>query len=601
MKLTKPFFFKKSILGAILLFALPSPQTWAQALSLPSLVSVNDTADNAANANSSSPRVSADGRIVVFQSVANDLVPNDVNGIDDLGLDIFARNLETGETILVSTTPNGQSGNNDSINPTVSADGRFVAFESLASDLLADPAIQDDSETLDVFVRDLVNGTTELVTVNVTGDHSADHGNTILLNPVISANGRFVAFESAAADLTANKDENGTLDIFVRDLLDKKTILVSVNADDEACDRQSYNPTISADGRRVAFQSHCTDLSSIDTDGWISQVFVRDLIEEKTEMLSVSPDGLESGESFSERPIISANGKVVAFESQAGNLTSLPDITGYNLDIFARDLDSQVTKLVSVNQAGTAPGELSAWNPALSADGRFVAFESGSNDLVPNDNNDDFGYKATDIFVRDLQENKTILASQKADGSGSGHSSSYVKRSFSIYTERTSYFSADGRFVAFESLSSDLVEGDTNGKIDLFVRDLQNNRSVMIPKSSQGSYNDNEFEESLPVLSAHGEVIAFQTFSNFGDNLDHNGKQDIYVVKQISEPEAPGGVGDPGPGAPGGGSPNHPAGGAATGGCSLGQGQGVTCSFPFLAAFLMGLSWFFLRRFSDSR
>jgi Ca2+-binding RTX toxin-like protein len=266
---------------------------------------------------------------------------------------------------------------------------------------------------------------------------------------MISPDGRFVAFRSAADDLVAT-DTNGLKDIFVRDLQIGTTTLVSVNKDGtDSGIGYSWANEISADGRFVAFVSWADNLVVTDTNG-TADVFVRDLQLGTTTLVSVNNDGNDSGNRFSASPTISVDGRFVAFSSFANDLV-VTDIGGKN--VFVRDLQRGITTLVSISKDGTDDGNGISYFPEISADGRFVAFYSEADNLVTTDTNG-----VEDVFVRDLQRGTTILVSANKDKTDSGNGNS-------LYNT----ISADGRVVAFYSAADDLVATDTNGTGDVFA------------------------------------------------------------------------------------------------------------------------------------
>jgi Tol biopolymer transport system component len=215
------------------------------------------------NANSDVSSISVHGRYVAFHSVASNLVPGGTNGTED----IFLRDRQLGTTELISVASSGAQANSYSdLLSSVSADGRYVAFASFASNLVP----SDTNGCYDVFVRDRVLGTTERVSV----DSSGAQGNNWSANPSISADGRYVAFSSQASNLVAN-DSNGAPDIFIRDRQLGTTERLSVDSSGAQSDSTSDYPSISADGRYVAFASHATNLVAGDTNG-IEDIFVRD-------------------------------------------------------------------------------------------------------------------------------------------------------------------------------------------------------------------------------------------------------------------------------------------------------------------------------------
>jgi Tol biopolymer transport system component len=415
-----------------------------------SLVSVNAAGDSSGDRTSGfsrSPGISADGRYVVFTSRASDLVANDANGLSD----VFVRDMKTGTTTLVSVNAAGTGGGNGfSSDPSISADGRRVAFVSAASDLVAG----DTNGKYDVFVRDLKKGTTTLVSVNKAGTGGGDGD---ALHTSISGNGRYVAFSSVASDLVAN-DTNGKYDVFVRDLKKGTTTLVSVNAAGTGtADGNSIHPSISANGRLVAFESNAEDLVGNDSNGF-ADVFVRDLVKGVTTLVSANGGGTASGDETSSAPAISGNGRFVAFASEATDLVAndVVDTNGVN-DIFVRDLKKKSTVRVSVNASNNAAGSAESDYCSISANGRFVAFESYASDLVAGDANGTF-----DAFVRDLKTKTTKLVSVNSAGTGPGN--------FASGDAAAPAISANSKFVAFSSLASDLTENDFNSAEDVFRR-----------------------------------------------------------------------------------------------------------------------------------
>ncbi|NMG06351.1 PD40 domain-containing protein [Brasilonema sp. UFV-L1] len=348
------------------------------------LVSVaEDGTQGGTSSFSSTPSISADGRFVAFYSFANNLVPGDTNNNSD----IFVRDLQTGTTTRVSVADDGTQGNNFSSSPSISADGRFVAFSSNANNLVPG----DTNNNSDIFVRDLQTGTTTLVSV---ADDSIQGGtSSFSSNPSISADGRFVAFTSSANNLVAG-DTNNNSDIFVRDLQTGTTTRVSVAEDGTQGNRSSSSPSISADGRFVAFESSAYNLVPRDTNN-SSDIFVRDLLTGSLTRVSVAEDGTQ-GNNFSSGPSISADGRFVAFSSNASNLVA--GDTNNSSDIFVRDLQTGTTTLVSVADDNIQGGIFtSSSTPSISANGNFVAFSSTAFNLVAGDTNN-----SSDIFLATL-------------------------------------------------------------------------------------------------------------------------------------------------------------------------------------------------------
>jgi Tol biopolymer transport system component len=331
--------------------------------------------------------VSADGRFVAFASDAANLLAADTNSARD----VFLRDRLTGTTERVSVSSAGVQADNASEDCSVSADGRFVAFESIASNLIPD----DTNAACDIFVRDRTAQTTERVSVSSTG---AQANNNAWLGPsAISQDGRLVAFISLAGNLVSG-DNNNRQDIFVRDRTAQTTQRVSVSSGGAQGNNDSGLFSISPDGRYVAFESLAANLVSGDTNGaW--DVFLHDRTTGETERVSLSSAG-EQGNSTSALPWVSAGGRFVAFESAATNLA--PGDTNDAWDVFVRDTALLVTERVSVSSAG-AQGDSHSEVPTISADGRLVAFDSAAGNLVAGDTNN-----LWDIFLRDRSPDSVL-------------------------------------------------------------------------------------------------------------------------------------------------------------------------------------------------
>ncbi|MEG4024174.1 MULTISPECIES: calcium-binding protein [unclassified Microcoleus] len=406
-----------------------------------------DSAGNLGNSNSYTPSISADGRFVAFDSGVSNLVPGDNNDETD----IFVRDTLTNTTTLVSLDSAGNQANNGSSRPSISADGRFVAFESYASNLVpGDTNSSPDSfPSQDIFVRDTLTNTT----IRVSLDSAGNQANRFSDRPSISADGRFVAFTSEASNLVPG-DTNQRNDIFVRDTLTNTTTRVSVDSAGNQGNGISFfnDSSISADGRFVAFEFDASNLVPGDTNDK-TDIFVRDTLTNTTTRVSVDSAG-NQGNSVSYSPSISADGRFVAFESFASNL--VPGDTNDERDIFVRDTLTNTTTRVSVDSAGNHRN-IDSDNPSISADGRFVAFESYAFNIV--------GAPLSDILVRDTLTNTTTNVSVDSAGNpGEAFNPS---------------ISGDGRFVAFDSNSSNLVPGQTSNYRNIFVADTSSTPNVI--------------------------------------------------------------------------------------------------------------------------
>jgi Tol biopolymer transport system component len=325
----------------------------------------------------------------------------------------------------------------------------------------------------------------------------------------VSATGRYVVFVSFASNLVAD-DTNGSSDVFVRDRLTGVTRRVSLRPDGQQTVGDFSDPGISADGRYVVFSSTAADLVPGGTDGHF-QVFVRDLRAGVTRQASVGPGGRQpNGASFD--AALSADGLHVSFLSSASNLAS-GDTNGAS-DIFVRDLAAGVTRRVSVGPGGRQADGFSV-EPALSANGRYVAFTSFATNLVGGDTNG-----SADVFVRDRLDGVTRRASvgpggRQADGGSSEPA-----------------LSADGRSVVFSSDASNLVSGDTNGVLDVFVRNLWSGTTRRVSVGVGGRPADGE--SFFPAVSADGRWVSFSSAASNLVSGDTNATTDVFRRDLVS-------------------------------------------------------------------
>jgi Tol biopolymer transport system component len=368
-----------------------------------------DSAGNEGNGRTRRHSVSADGRFVAFCSDATNVVPGDANGVQD----VFLKDRQTGATVRLSVDSAAAEGDGASRDVKISADGRFVAFASDATNLVAD----DTNGFQDVFVHDRVTGATTRVSVGSAGEE----GDAQSASPVISADGHYVAFTSDATNLVPG-DTNASSDIFVHNLLTGRTIRVSVDSAGVESNGPGNGAAISGDGRFVVFSSDAFNLVPGDTNG-MTDIFIRDQKAGTTSRVSVDAAGSEADASSS-LPAISADGRFVAFVSDATNLA--PGDTNAIQDVYLRDRTAGTTTRVSVAAAGGDPDGLS-YDPAISADGRFVAFGSRASNLVAGDTN-----ATDDIFLCDRrlirypQVDMELAVTAKPDSVNKGAVASYT-------------------------------------------------------------------------------------------------------------------------------------------------------------------------------
>jgi Tol biopolymer transport system component len=419
-----------ALLSTVLLAGVCLAQTTERVNVDSSGVEGNDWSDNAF--------ISAGGRYVVFDSVADNLVPGDTNSWSD----VFVHDRQNGLTERVSVDSSGVEGNGPSRRASISADGRYVAFNSAADNFV--PPGGDTNGREDVFVHDRQTGVTKRVSV----DSSGVEGNSKSWEGSISTDGRYAAFSSEADNLVPG-DTNLSPDIFVYDRQTGRTERVSMDSSGAEGNSGSWGPALSADGRYVTFASLAKNLVSGDTNS-NGDIFVHDRQTDVTERVSVDSSGAE-GNNSSGDPSISADGRYVAFRSRADNL--VPGDTNSEEDVFVHDRQTGVTKRVSVDSLGVE-GNSRSWEGSISADGHYVAFESEADNLVPGDTNSE-----EDVFVHYRQTGVTERVSVNSWGAEGNN------RSLSPS------ISGDGRHVAFGSVSDNLEPGDTNGTYDIFVHD----------------------------------------------------------------------------------------------------------------------------------
>jgi Tol biopolymer transport system component len=405
--------------------------------------------DTQANQRSKQPSISADGRYVAFASDASNLVRGDTNGVSD----VFVRDLQTNKTTRVSVANDGKEADSGSYWPYISQDGRYVTFTSEADNLIKG----DTNGVSDVFVYDRQTNKTDLISVGVNNTPAND----LSFWSSISADGRYVVFMSNATNLIAS-DTNDSWDVFLRDRQNGVTSLVSFGYDGSQANSQSEYPVISADGQSIAFASDATNIVAGDTNGY-RDVFVYDRKTSKSYRVSVASDGTQANDGTQAFVIsISADGQVVAFPSLASNL--VPDDTNNAWDIFIHDMKTFKTTRVSVASDGSQ-ANAGSYGVSISADGRYVAFGSNASNLVLHDTN---GFM--DVFVHDLQTGKTERVSLASDGTQGDEASGYTLIvSGGIDMAYGSLISNDGSRVVYMSNATNLVEGDTNASQDIFV------------------------------------------------------------------------------------------------------------------------------------
>jgi uncharacterized repeat protein (TIGR01451 family) len=347
-------------------------------------------------------------------------------------------------------------------------------------------------------------GITQRVSVSSAGSEA----DFISQSPAISADGRFVAFTSLATNLVPG-DSNNVSDVFVHDRVTGRTERVSVNSRGEQGNADSgligfsATPGLSADGRFVAFKSDASNLVKGDRNA-TTDVFVHDRLTHTTERVSVDSQGRETN-GFSDSPAISADGRFVAFLS-SGQL--VPEKTNFADDIYVRDRVAGTTERVSVSSLGAEANNTSGF-PHISSDGRFVTFSSAASNLVSGPPSDSF-----QVYIHDRQSGATELVSRTADGSPGDFNSSGGP------------VSADGRFVVFETSASNLLPNQSSsGQVQLFDRQAQTMEQISLNSAGESATD----LSTTPAMSADGRFVAFNSFAANLAAGDENGRMDVFV------------------------------------------------------------------------
>ncbi len=334
--------------------------------------------------------LAANGKVVAFQSIASNLVTEDTNGLPD----IFVQDIQSGKNHLISQASDGTAANAQSHFAALSGDGQWVAFSSSASNLVAN----DSNNAADIFLHDRKTGKTTRVSVSSSGQQAESGVNNGVVD--ISANGRYVVFSSLSGNLVAG-DANSE-DVFIRDVKLNTTTRASVPVKTSGgFDGKSTTPSISSDGRYIAYSSGSSKLTANDNDDFNSDIFVYDRTNKTNSKITKNADGQ------SILPVISGDGRYIAFFSSATNLVANDSNNAW--DSFVYDRNTGKTTRINVTPTnGQSTGDITFLQarPALSADGRFIAFETGAKDITTDDT--DSAY--TDVFLRDMLSNKAKTA-----------------------------------------------------------------------------------------------------------------------------------------------------------------------------------------------
>jgi len=382
-------------------------------------------------------------------------------------------------------------------NGALSRTGRYMVFYSESTNLVSG----DTNSKNDVFLHDRQLGTTERISISTGGAE----GNGDSYGGTVSNDGRYVAYYSSATNLVSD-DNNGKIDVFIRDRTLGTTTRLSKSAAGVEGNSDSYYPHVSGNGAYVIFFSSSTNLVPSDTNG-LDDVFLWDLANSTIEIVSLADDESQGNLGSVYNYGISEDGRYVVFSSYSTNLVA--NDTNNQADIFVRDRTLGTTTRVSVATDGTE-GNAGSTVPTISANGRYITFTSNASNLVAADTN-----IFRDTYLHDRNTGVTELISVSNDGTV-GNLGSF-----------SASVSDDGRYVAFYSQATNLVAGDTNGKFDLFLRDRTAGTTTLISTDKNGTIGDNH--NYSPVISGDGLHIGVMSSATNLVCNDVNGMDDIFI------------------------------------------------------------------------
>ena len=522
------------------------------------LVSADPADAMGGNGDSLPTAVSTNGQFALFESAATNLFSGDTNGVAN----VLVRDMKNRVTLRVSSSTNSGCANDASTDSTMTPDGRYVAFSSKASNLVAN----DTNGIADVFVRDMQSGTTVLASPGAQGTAFNYVYNFVNVSriagsdlPEITPDGRFVAFLSTATNLVAGITNVG--EIYARDLVNNRTYCVSSNADHFFSNLACYSQLLSADGKYVAFAAYSLTSSQpavimrhnlqtgaddlVAANGALPADFYK-----YVQTLDMTPDGrfitfvgiTNSGSAVwrwdaqtattilvsvgmnnsapptgatCDSPLMDATGQYVCFRSTAGNLTANGSVNGTQ-HLYRSDLQAGVTTQLDLNTNAMASAGSMLSIPGMDASGRYVVFDSTGTDLTANDDN-----AAADVFMSDavagslqlISAHDPTLASRTTIPGNAGHNVS---------------ISADGRFMAFAASGTEMTPGYTNRYQGIFVRDLVAQTNWLVSASTNGLANANGWSTE-PRISGNGRYVVFTSYASNLVKNDANQVSDVFI------------------------------------------------------------------------
>jgi hypothetical protein len=399
--------------------------------------------------------------------------------------------------------------------PALSGDGRFVSFWSDSPLLVGG----DTNNTADIFVRDIPNSQLRRVSIAAASIGGAQSNGLSYVETDISNTGIVVYSSDASNLITAGLDTNNTTDVFAFDLVTNEVARISVANGNTQVTGRSRNPVVSANGLLIAYRSEASTLVPGDSNGQVD-IFVFDRSVQQVSRVNVDSAGAQSNlEDGIETPVglsINGDGSIIAFESKGSNL--VPGDSNGVSDIFIRNrVNSQTNRLSVATGGGQANGASSA--PSVSDDGRYVAFASTASNLVAGDTNG-----VSDIFLRDRNTDTTTRISV-ATGGGQGNNNS-----------TTPTISGNGRYISFWSSASNLVEGDTNNVGDIFVHDTKTGTTTRVSVDANG-VQANNVSAFVSAQSTNGDFLAFESAASNLVANDTNNKSDVFLAR--AAPDAP--------------------------------------------------------------